>query len=159
MFSRMIDELKALLVERRAALITDVVTGRKKVPRMSHEQILEYEFESTICSELGERGWLYQNEGDTRAAGWDLRLALIPGDVLHWLSTQYPDEYDKAIPADLTDGQRDKAERGLLTHLTKELSKATRVDTTGKPVGRLLGVLRTGFPYAKSAAPPPSSAP
>lgn len=25
-------ELKALLVERRAALITDVVTGRKKVP-------------------------------------------------------------------------------------------------------------------------------
>lgn len=27
-----IDELKALLVERRAALITDVVTGRKKVP-------------------------------------------------------------------------------------------------------------------------------
>lgn len=27
-----IDELKALLIERRAALITDVVTGRKKVP-------------------------------------------------------------------------------------------------------------------------------
>ena len=27
-----IDELKALLVERRAALITDVVTGQKKVP-------------------------------------------------------------------------------------------------------------------------------
>lgn len=27
-----IDELKALLVERRAALITDVITGRKKVP-------------------------------------------------------------------------------------------------------------------------------
>lgn len=27
-----IDELKALLVERRAALITDVVTGRKKIP-------------------------------------------------------------------------------------------------------------------------------
>lgn len=27
-----VDELKALLVERRAALITDVVTGRKKVP-------------------------------------------------------------------------------------------------------------------------------
>ena len=27
-----IDELKALLVERRAALITDVVTGREKVP-------------------------------------------------------------------------------------------------------------------------------
>jgi putative DNA restriction-modification system, specificity subunit len=27
-----IHQLKALLVERRAALITDVITGRKKVP-------------------------------------------------------------------------------------------------------------------------------
>ena len=120
---------------------------------MSHDQLLEYEFESTICSELGERGWLYQDEGDTRAAGWDLRLALVPGDVLHWLSTQYPDEYDKAIPADLTNGQRDKAERDLLAHLTKELSKATRVDTAGKPVGGLLGVLRTGFTYAQVGRP------
>lgn len=120
---------------------------------MSHAQILEYEFESTICSELGERGWLYQDGGDSRAAGWDLRLALVPGDVLHWLSTQYPDEYDKAIPADLPDGQRDKAERALLTHLTKELSKATRIDTAGRPVGGLLGVLRTGFTYAQVGRP------
>ena len=37
---------------------------------MSHDQLLEYEFESTICSELSERGWLYQDEGDTRAAAW-----------------------------------------------------------------------------------------
>lgn len=120
---------------------------------MSHDQLLEYEFESTICSELSERGWLYQDEGDTRAAGWDLRLALVPGDVLHWLSTQYPDEYDKAIPADLTNGQRDKAERDLIAHLTKELSKATRIDTAGKPVGGLLGVLRTGFTYAQVGRP------
>ena len=120
---------------------------------MSHEQLLEYEFESNICSELGERGWLYQDEGDTNSAGWDVDLALVPGDVLHWLSTQYPAEYDKAIPADLTDGQRDKAERGLLTHLTKELNKATRVDATGKPVGGLLGVLRTGFTYAQVGRP------
>lgn len=68
---------------------------------MSHAQLLEIEFESTICSELAERGWLYLDEGDTGAAGWDVGLALIPGDVLHWLFTQYPDEYDKAIPADL----------------------------------------------------------
>ena len=120
---------------------------------MSHAQLLEYEFESTICSELGKRGWLYQDEGGSRAAGWDLRLALVPGDVLHWLSTQYPAEYDKAIPADLTERQRDKAERALLTHLTKELNKATRIDTTGKPVGGLLGVLRTGFTYAQVGRP------
>ena len=120
---------------------------------MSHAQVLEYEFESTICSELAERGWLYQDEGDTGAAGWDVGLALIPGDVLHWLSTQYPAEYDKAIPADLTERQRDKAERALLTHLTKELNKATRIDTAGKPVGGLLGVLRTGFTYAQVGRP------
>jgi len=120
---------------------------------MSRAQILEFEFESNICSELGERGWLYQDEGDTNSAGWDVGLALIPGDVLHWLSTQYPDEYEKAIPTGLTVGQRDKAEHGLLAHLTKELSKATRIDTTGKPVGGLLGILRTGFTYAQVGRP------
>lgn len=121
---------------------------------MSHTQILEYEFESNICSELCERGWLYQDDGDTDAAGWDEGLALVPGDVLHWLATQYPDEYEKAIPADLTGRPRDTAERALLTHLTKELSKTSRIDTTtGKTVGGLLGVLRTGFTYAQVGRP------
>ena len=121
---------------------------------MSHAQILEYEFESNICSELGERGWLYQDDGDTDAAGWDEGLALVLGDVLHWLATQYPDEYEKAIPADLTGRPRDAAERALLTHLTKELGKTSRIDTTtGKTVGGLLGVLRTGFTYAQVGRP------
>lgn len=121
---------------------------------MSHAQILEYEFESNICSELGERGWLYQDDGDTDAAGWDEGLALVPGDVLHWLATQYPNEYEKAIPVDLTGRPRDAAERALLTHLTKELSKTSRIDTTtGKTVGGLLGVLRTGFTYAQVGRP------
>lgn len=121
---------------------------------MSHAQILEYEFESNICSELGERGWLYQDDGDTDAAGWDEGLALVPGDVLHWLATQYPDEYEKAIPADLTGRPRDTAKRALLTHLTKELGKTSRIDTTtGKTVGGLLGVLRTGFTYAQVGRP------
>ena len=121
---------------------------------MSHAQILEYEFESNICSELSERGWLYQDDGDTDAVGWDEGLALVPGDVLHWLATQYPDEYEKAIPADLTGRPRDTAERALLTHLTKELSKTSRIDTTtGKTVGGLLGVLRTGFTYAQVGRP------
>ena len=122
---------------------------------MSHAQILEYEFESTICSELGERGWLYQNEGDSRAAGWDLRLALVPGDVLHWLSTQYPDEYDKAIPADLTNGQRDKAERDLLVHLTKRPASTRQ----GNPWEASSASCAPASPTPKSAAPPPSSAP
>lgn len=121
---------------------------------MSHAQILEYEFESNICSELGERGWLYQDDGDTDVAGWDEGLALVPGDVLHWLATQYPDDYEKAIPADLMGRPRDTAERALLTHLTKELGKTSRIDTTtGKTVGGLLGVLRTGFTYAQVGRP------
>ena len=121
---------------------------------MSHAQILEYEFESNICSELGERGWLYQDDGETEAAGWDEGLALVPGDVLHWLATQYPGEYEKAIPADLTGRPRDAAERALLAHLTKELGKTSRIaTTTGKTVGGLLGVLRTGFTYAQVGRP------
>lgn len=74
--------------------------------------------------------------------------------MLHWLATQYPDEYEKAIPADLTGRPRDTAERALVTHLTKELGKTSRIDTTtGKTVGGLLGVLRTGFTYAQVGRP------
>lgn len=119
---------------------------------MSHAQLLELEFESNLCDELAERGWLYENDG--KPAGWDVGLAMVPADVLHWLSTQYPDEYVKAVPEDLTGAPRETAERKLLTHITKELAKATRMDSTsGHPVGGLLGVLRKGFNYAQVGRP------
>ena len=121
---------------------------------MTDSQTREFAFESNICTELSERGWLYKDEGKTAAAGWDAGLALIPGDVLHWLASQYPEEYHKAIPADLAEGPRIFAERALLTHLTKELNKQSRTDTTtGATVGGLLGVLRTGFTYAQVGRP------
>lgn len=121
---------------------------------MGRTQLLEQEFESNICSELSEHGWLYKAQGNTESAGWDVGLALIPNDVLHWLSTQYPEEYEKAIPADLADGPRTSAERSLLNNLTSQLNKQTRLDTTtGAPVGGLLGVLRTGFSYAQVGRP------
>lgn len=121
---------------------------------MGRAQLLEQEFESNICSELSEHGWLYKAQGNTESAGWDVGLALIPNDVLHWLSTQYPEEYEKAIPADLADGPRTSAERSLLNNLTSQLNKQTRLDTTtGAPVGGLLGVLRTGFTYAQVGRP------
>lgn len=121
---------------------------------MGCAQLLEQEFESNICSELSEHGWLYKAQGNTESAGWDVGLALIPNDVLHWLSTQYPEEYEKAIPADLADGPRTSAERSLLNNLTSQLNKQTRLDTTtGAPVGGLLGVLRTGFSYAQVGRP------
>ncbi|SJN22969.1 Type I restriction-modification system, restriction subunit R [Microbacterium esteraromaticum] len=121
---------------------------------MSDAQLLEHEFETNLCEELAERGWLYEDAGRTAAAGWDVGLALVPRDVLSWLQTQYPDEYEKAVPSDLVNGQRDAAERGLLEHLTKELAKQTKMDpTTGHPVGGLLGVLRKGFSYAQIGRP------
>lgn len=117
---------------------------------MGHAQLMELEFESNLCAELSERGWLYEDDGSTSAASWDVGLALVPQDVLHWLATQYPDEYEKAVPADLAGTPRATAETKLLTHLTKELAKTTRMDpTTGHPVGGLLGVLRKGFSYAQ----------
>lgn len=119
---------------------------------MSHAQLMEHEFEENLCAELAERGWLYEDDG--KPTVWDVGLAIAPTDVLHWLSTQYPDEYEKAVPGDLVDGQKTDAERKLLQHITKELAKATRMDTTtGHPVGGLLGVLRKGFSYAQIGRP------
>jgi len=119
---------------------------------MSHAQLMEVEFEDNLCSELAKRGWLYENDG--KPIGWDAGLAMVPADALHWLATQYPDEYEKAVPGDLVDGQRSDAERNLLDHVIKELVKTTRMDpTTGHPVGGLLGVLRKGFSYAQIGRP------
>ena len=119
---------------------------------MSHAQLMELEFEENLCSELGDRGWLYEEDG--KPTGWDVGLAMVPADVLYWLATQYPDEYEKAVPEDLVGEQKAVAERKLLEHITKELAKATRMDpTTGHPVGGLLGVLRKGFSYAQIGRP------
>lgn len=119
---------------------------------MSHAQLMEREFEENLCSELAERGWLYEDDG--KPTGWDVGLAMVTDDVLHWLATQYPDEYEKAVPEDLVGEQEADAERKLLEHITKELAKATRMDpTTGHPVGGLLGVLRKGFSYAQIGRP------
>ncbi len=115
---------------------------------MSTAQLMEKEFEKTLCEELAERGWLYENDG--KPSGWDTGLAMVPEDVLYWLSTQYPDEYEKAVPANLENGARKNAEQKLLEHITRELRKATRLDpNTGNPVGGLLGVLKTGFKYVR----------
>lgn len=119
---------------------------------MSDAQLMEREFEENLCSELAERGWLYEDGG--KPTGWDIGLAMAPADALYWLSTQYPDEYEKAVPSDLVGEQRGDAEWKLLDHVTKELAKATRMDpTTGHPVGGLLGVLRKGFSYAQIGRP------
>lgn len=119
---------------------------------MSLAQLMEQEFEENLCSELAARGWLYEDMG--KPIGWDVSLAMVPTDVLHWLRLQYPDEFEKAVPSDLIGEQKTAAERALLEHITKELAKATRIDpTTGHSVGGLLGVLRRGFSYAQVGRP------
>ncbi|CCQ13373.1 MULTISPECIES: type I restriction endonuclease subunit R [Nocardiaceae] len=119
---------------------------------MGDAQLMESEFELNLCAELSERGWLYENEGKT--TGWDIGLAMVPADVLHWLATHHADEYEKAIPADLVSEQKTAAQRKLLQHIVKELAKQTKMDsTTGHPVGGLLGVLRKGFNYAQVGRP------
>lgn len=121
---------------------------------MGHAQLMEREFEENLCTELAERGWLYEADGNSAAAGWDIGLAMVPADVLGWLASQYPDEYEKAVPPNLIGGARSDAERKLLVQMTKELAKSTRMDpTTGHPVGGLLGVLRKGFSYAQIGRP------
>ncbi|MGW0966279.1 type I restriction endonuclease subunit R [Streptomyces sp. NPDC002516] len=117
-------------------------------------QLLEREFEENICKALGKRGWIYKDAGKTSAAGWDVARAMIPGDVLDWLATQYPDEYEKAVPSDLVNGALELAQKKLLDHVLKELGKPTKMDSiSGHPMGGLLGVLRKGFSYAQVGQP------
>ncbi|MBE1514278.1 type I restriction endonuclease subunit R [Nesterenkonia halotolerans] len=121
---------------------------------MSDLQLLEQEFEDNLCGELAERGWLYEDAGNPAKAGWDIARAMVPADVLHWLATQYPDEYEKAVPSDLANGALEQSQTKLLEHIVKELRKQTRMDpVSGHPVGGLLGVLRKGFSYAQVGRP------
>lgn len=111
----------------------------------------EHAHENAICNALSERGWTY--EEDKKDDGWDRRLALYPADVLEWLSTQYPDEYEKAVPADAAAATRANAERKLLEYIADRLETRTRKDPqTGRTLGGLLGTLREGFKYAQVGA-------
>ncbi len=121
---------------------------------MNHAQILEHEFEMNICTELAERGWDFEDEGVASKNGWDGARAMVPADVLAWLQSQYPDEYEKAVPSDLVNGALELAQKKLLDHLIKELGKATRMDPiSGHPMGGLLGVIRKGFKYSQVGRP------
>ena len=107
--------------------------------------------ESAICKALAERGWTYEEGKNDQ--GWDRRLALYPADVLQWLSTQYPEEYAKAVPADAPEATREVAQRKLLERVAEQLESRTRKDPqSGRTLGGLLGTLREGFKYAQVGA-------
>lgn len=111
----------------------------------------EERLEKAICEYLEDNGWIY--EKGMRDTGWDARLGLFPADVLHWLSTQYPEDYAKAVPEDAPEATRENAQRLLLEYVAKRLESATRKDAqTGRIRGGLLGTLREGFKYAQTNA-------
>lgn len=111
----------------------------------------EERLEETICESLQASGWIY--EPGMKDIGWDERLGLFPADVLHWLSTQYPEDYAKAVPHDAPEATRENAQRLLLEYVAKRIESATRKDAqTGRIRGGLLGTLREGFKYAQTNA-------
>ncbi|RNM05431.1 type I restriction endonuclease subunit R [Micrococcus sp. RIT608] len=117
---------------------------------MGRKQLLEHDFETAVCLGLAENGWIYEDEA--RDAGWDPELALFRADALHWMSTQFPDEYAKAVDPSLTGGGRTAAEHRLLTALSTAIGQKVRVDkATGAVATGLLKVLRTGFKHTQTS--------
>jgi len=114
---------------------------------MGIQSTMEKAFEDSIVNYLAEHGWLT----DTGSSeGWDKQRALYTPDVLHWLSTEYPDEYAKAIPESATGIQRSADEAKLLDRLVEMLGKKPLPDAETKKVKHgLLGTLRNGFSHAQ----------
>lgn len=113
---------------------------------------LEVGLEDTICDALSQRGWTYEDNGSD--AGFNPSLGLHTADVLHWLQAQYPDAYDKAVPAKLTGKDRERAEFSLLSELATQLDKKPVVGRkTGQPTAGLLHILHSGFTYSRPGRP------
>nr|WP_237744794.1 DEAD/DEAH box helicase family protein [Corynebacterium jeikeium] len=73
--------------------------------------------------------------------------------MLEWLSTRYPEEYAKAVPADVPEATREVAQRKLLERVAEQLESKTRKDPqSGRTLGGLLGTVREGFKYAQVGA-------
>ncbi|MCU9518746.1 type I restriction endonuclease [Corynebacterium sp. ES2794-CONJ1] len=119
---------------------------------MGISSTMEKAFEDTIVNHLSAHGWLTGtgNAGASSNAGWDKARALYIPDVLHWLETQYPEEFAKAVPESSTGVQRDVHIAKLLDRLTEMLDKAPILNARTKKVQHgLLGTLRNGFSHAQ----------
>lgn len=107
---------------------------------------LESGFEASIVKSLVSSGWLHTPSNE----GWDVGRALYVPDVLSWLESQFPDEFEKAIPSSLEGTARQVAVNKLLDRLVELLGKTpTLAARTKKVSGGLLGVLRYGFSHSQ----------
>lgn len=108
---------------------------------------LEIGFEQAIAHALAECGWTYGGD-DARDRGWDCERALFPADVLAWLSTQYPDAYERAVPREAVGKGREAAQNRLLDVVVAQLRTKLRQDRSkGGSKGGLLGTLRNGWSH------------
>lgn len=114
---------------------------------MGIQSTTERAFEDSIVNYLSDHGWLTETGSSD---GWDKARALYVPDVLHWLETQYHDEFIKAVPESLTGVQRDVYVAKLLDRLVAMLDKSPVLNMRDKKVQHgLLGTLRNGFSHAQ----------
>ncbi|MET4159960.1 type I restriction endonuclease [Agromyces sp. PvR057] len=102
---------------------------------------LEAAFESDICDELGERGWLVSQNDD----GYDKQRAMYPADVWAWLAETQAEQLVKAVPG--IDAQRpiafdalSTAQRTTFDGVLNRIAKALAVAPING--GGTLGVLK-----------------
>lgn len=114
---------------------------------MGIQSTMEQAFEDAIVNHLSQSGWLTDTGSNP---GWDKARALFVPDVLHWLETQYPEEFGKAVPEGLTGVQREVYVAKLLDRLVEMLDKTPILNNRTKKVQHgLLGTLRGGFSHAQ----------
>lgn len=95
----------------------------------------EYKFEQELCEVLEAQGWLYSKSD----VGYDSELALLPADVLAWLTDTQPQEVAKVLKPGDSSTSRARAEKALVQRLAKSL------DLPLANGGGALNVLRKGF--------------
>ncbi|KAA8728657.1 type I restriction endonuclease subunit R [Corynebacterium phocae] len=112
---------------------------------------MERAFEESICEALLESGWVYEPEKKTE--GWDKQRALYLPDVEYWLKSQFPKEWEKAVPEGISETKRQVLTSKLYDRLVQMLDKDPVLDArTGEINQGLLGVLRKGFSFAQRGA-------
>lgn len=106
----------------------------------------EKAFEKAIVDSLVDSGWHHDKDN----TGWDVERALHIPDVLYWLETQFPEEFEKAVPNNLDAFGRDLAVNKLMDRLSEMLNKQHTLTAKTKQVQNgLLGSLRNGFAHAQ----------
>ena len=111
--------------------------------RGKHESAFEY----TVIASLVESGWLWEEADES----WDVARAIHIDDLTHWLSTHYPDEWEKVVPPASSPEEAHRAINKLLDRLDSLLkSRYSLTKQTREISGGMLGTLKKGFSHVAS---------